>query len=165
MARNLRATLRAGAMNALPKRILISISAVVILLLALNLWLWPNQSLQQSATSFGLMRNGYKATFDLLSEMHLPVARSFRRISMMPVNQTMWFVAPSFLEAASPNAHDDAHEVVEWASRGGTAVIFGEDGSDWAELGLKREIETPDKDGGGDKAEADAGGRYMDQRD
>ena len=51
----------------------------------------------------------------------------------------MWFVAPSFLDADKPSAHDDAHEVVEWASRGGTAVIFGEPGSNWKVLGLMRE--------------------------
>ena len=147
-------------MNAIPKRILISIGVVVILLLALNLWLWPNQSLQQSATSFGIMRDGYKAAFDLLSEMQLPVARSFRRIKTMPTNQTVWFVAPSFLDAASPHAHDDAHEVVEWASRGGTAVIFGEDASNWAALGLTREVETPEKDDK-DKDDGKDEGRYL----
>ena len=36
-------------MNSIPKRILISSGAVVSLLLALNLWLWPNQALQQFA--------------------------------------------------------------------------------------------------------------------
>ena len=154
-------------MNAIPKRILISIGAVVILLLALNLWLWPNQSLQQSPTSFGVMRDGYKAAFDLLSEMHLPVARSFRRINTMPANQTVWFVAPSFLDAANPHAHDDAHQVVEWASRGGTAVIFGEDGGSWTELGLTREVETPDKDDKDDKDTDDKKdeGRYLVQSD
>ena len=54
-------------MNSIPKRILIPSSALIVLLLALNLWLWPNQALQQSPTSFGIMRDGYKAAFDLLS--------------------------------------------------------------------------------------------------
>jgi hypothetical protein len=107
--------------------------------------LWPNQALQQSSTSFGVMRNGYKAAFDLLSEMHLPVTRSYRRAKLMAANQTVWFVSPSFLIADKPNAHDDAHEVVEWASRGGTAVIFGEDGSNWEVLGLTREVEKGEK--------------------
>jgi hypothetical protein len=132
-------------MNTVPKRILISSGVAVALLLALNLWLWPNQALQQSATSFGVMRNGYKAAFDLLSEMHLPVTRSYRRAKQMPANQTVWFVSPSFLIADKPNAHDDAHEVVEWASRGGTAVIFGEDGSNWEVLGLTREAQKDEK--------------------
>jgi hypothetical protein len=136
MAHGLRATFLAGAMNSIPKRLLVSSGAVLLLLLGLNFWLWPNQALQKSPTSFGIMRDGYKAAFDLLSEMQFPVMRSYRRPKLMPADQTVWFVAPSFLISDKPNAHDDAHEVVEWASRGGTAVIFGEKGSNWKVLGL-----------------------------
>ena len=74
-------------MNSIPKRILISSGAVIFLLLVLNLWLWPNQALQQSPTSFGIMRDGYKAAFDLLSEMHFPVLRSYRRPKLLPINR------------------------------------------------------------------------------
>ena len=89
-------------MNAIPKRILVSSGAAVVLLLALNLWLWPNQALQQSSTSFGVMRNGYKAAFDLLSEMHLPVTRSYRRAKLMRADQTVWFVSPSEARMVRP---------------------------------------------------------------
>ncbi len=41
-------------MNSIPKGILISSGAVLVLLLGLNLWLWPNQALQKSPTSFGV---------------------------------------------------------------------------------------------------------------
>jgi hypothetical protein len=129
-------------MNSIPKRILISAGALIALLLALNLWLSPNQELQQSASSFGIMRDGYKATFDLLIEMNFPVTRSYRRPKLLPPNQTVWFVSPSFLEADKPSAHDDAHEVIEWASRGGTAVIFGEPGVNWKLIGLLRKSEA-----------------------
>ena len=128
-------------MNSIPKRILISSGALIALLLALNLWLWPNQELQQSPTSFGIMRDGYKATFDLLSELNFPVTRSYRRPKLLASKQTVWFVAPSFLEADKPSAHDAAHEVIEWASRGGTAVIFGDAGANWEVLGLMRKTE------------------------
>ena len=128
-------------MNSVPKRILISSVAVLLLLLGLNLWLWPNQSLQRSPTSFGIMRDGYKAAFDLLSEMHFTVMRSYRRPKLMPTDQTVWFVSPSFLDDEKSSAHDAAHEVVEWASRGGTALIFGGPASDWTMLGLTREVE------------------------
>jgi hypothetical protein len=87
------------------------------------------------------MRDGYKAAFDLLSEMHFPVTRSYRRPRLTPTGQILWFVAPSFLIADKPSAHEDAHEVVEWASRGGTALIFGDATSNWSVLGLTREIE------------------------
>ncbi len=141
MALGIRAALLAGEMKSLPKRMLISSVAVLLLLLGLNLWLWPNQSLQRSATSFGIMRDGYKAAFDLLSEMHFPVTRSFRRPKLTPTTQTVWFIAPSFLDTDRASAHDAADEVVEWVSRGGTAVVFGEPDSDWETLGLSRELE------------------------
>jgi len=128
-------------MNSIPKRILVSSSAVLLLLLALNLWLWPNQALQNSPTSFGIMRDGYKAAFDLLSEMHFPVTRSYRRPNLTPANQTVWFVAPSFLDPEKASAYADADEVVQWATSGGTAVVFGEPTSNWKTLGLKREVE------------------------
>jgi hypothetical protein len=127
--------------NSIPKRILISAGALIALLLALNLWLWPNQELQQSATSFGIMRDGYKATFDLLTELNFPVTRSYRRPKLLAPGGTIWFVSPSFLDADKPSAHDDAHEVIEWASRGGTAVIFGEPGVNWKLIGLLRKTE------------------------
>ncbi|HVN28632.1 MAG TPA: DUF4350 domain-containing protein, partial [Candidatus Binataceae bacterium] len=129
-------------MNPIPKRILIPTGALVVLLLALNFWLQPNEALQQSPTSFGIMRDGYKAAFDLLSEMDFPVTRSYRRPNLIPPTQTVWFVAPSFLYADKPSAHDDAHEVIEWAMRGGTAVIFGESGSNWKVLGTRFETES-----------------------
>ncbi len=128
-------------MNSVPKRVLLSFGAALLLLLGLNLWLWPNQALQNSPTSFGIMRDGYQAAFDLLNELHFPVKRSYRRPKLMPTDETVWFVAPSFLDADRPHAHDDAHEVAEWATRGGTAVIFGAPGSDWKMLGLTRQTE------------------------
>ena len=131
-------------MNPVPKRILVSSGALILLLLAINLWLRPNQALQTSPTSFGLMRDGYKAAFDLLNEMHLPVTRSFHRPNLMPTNQTVWLVAPSFLIADKPGAEDDAHELTQWVERGGTAVVFGEPGSNWIALGITHEGEKSD---------------------
>ena len=126
-------------MNSVPRRIIISAGAVLAVLLSLNLWLWPNQALQNSATSFGIKRDGYKAAFDLLSELHFPVARSFRHPRLAPVGQTFWFVAPSFLDHEKTSAYADADEVMEWAKRGGTAVIFGAPDANWKVIGLNRE--------------------------
>ncbi len=131
-------------MNPVPKRILIPSGVLVLLLLAINLWLRPNQALQMSPTSFGIMRGGYKAAYDLLTEMHLPVTRSFHRPRLMPTNQTVWYVAPSFLIADKPGAEDDAHELTQWVEGGGTAVVFGEGGSNWIALGITREAEKDD---------------------
>ena len=139
-------------MNSVPKRLLISSGVGLLLLLGINLWLWPNQGLQLSPTSFGIMRYGYKAAFDLLTEMHLPVTRSYRRPNLTPTSQTVWYVSPSFLEADKPSAKEAADEVMEWATRGGTAMIFGDSSSDWTPIGLDREVEKiQDKD---DKDEA-----------
>jgi hypothetical protein len=139
MALGIRAAFLAGEMNSVPKRILISVGVLVLVLLGVNLYLWPNQALQQSPTSFGVMREGYKAAFDLLSEMHFPVTRSYRRAKLTPTDQVLWFVSPSFLIADKPGASDEAHQVVEWASRGGTAVVFGGPDSTWKVLGLARD--------------------------
>jgi len=135
-------------MTAIPKRILFSVAALVALLLMLNLWLWPNQQLQQSPTSFGVMRDGYKAAFDLLTEMHLPVARSFRRPKLLAAHQTVWFVSPSFLIPEKAGAEDDAREVTEWVARGGIAVVFGDSYSNWQALGLKRKVENSEHEEG-----------------
>jgi hypothetical protein len=138
-------------MNSIPKGILISSGAVLVLLLGLNLWLWPNQALQKSPTSFGVMRDGYQAAYDLLAEMNFPVTRSYRRPKLAAINQTLWFVSPSFLDDDKPSAHDAAHEVVQWASRGGTAVIFGDPASNWKVLGLTREVEKAEDKGDSDE--------------
>lgn len=133
-------------MNSIPKRILVSSAAVLLLLLGANIWLWPNQGRQRSPTTFGVMRDGYKAAFDLLSEMHVPVTRSYRRPKLMATNQTVWFVSPSFLIADKPGAEDDANELTQWVERGGTAVVFGEAASNWKALGLSREVEMSEED-------------------
>ena len=151
-------------MTAIPKRILFSIAALAMSLLALNLWLWPNQQLEQSPTSFGVMRDGYKAAFDLLAEMKLPVARSFRRPNLLTAHQTVWFVSPSFLIPEKPNVAEDARELTNWVERGGTAVVFGNDGSDWSAIGIKREVEQgAHQDGERVLVKRDVGvGRWLD---
>ena len=58
--------------------------AVLLVLLGINLWLWPNTDLQLSTTSFGVGGEGYKAAYDLLSELGLPVSRSYAALSQVP---------------------------------------------------------------------------------
>lgn len=133
-------------MNSIPKRILISSGAAILALLALNLWIGWNKALDQSPTSFGVMRDGYKAAYDLLTELHYPVTRSFRRAKLLPSGQTLWFVVPSFLGEDKPTATEDAGEILDWVSRGGSAVIFGDAGADWGTLGLTRGTEKGEQE-------------------
>ncbi len=41
--------------------------------------------------------------------------------------------------------------MVQWASRGGTAVIFGDPASNWKVLGLTREVEKAEDKGDSDE--------------
>jgi hypothetical protein len=132
-------------MNAISKRGLLSIGAVLILLLCVNLWLTPNNELRRSPTSFGVLPTGYKAAYDLLSELHFPIARSFLRPNQLPAHRTVWFVAPSFLNPAQPGAGDDARELLKWIRSGGTAVVFGERESEWKRLEISPEASEPDE--------------------
>jgi hypothetical protein len=114
--------------------------ATLVVLLAINLWLWPNPSLQRSTTSFGVGREGYKAAYDLLSELGLPVTRSYLRISQVSKTQPLWMVMPSFLTPAQAHVDTDVNQVnlLKWVRSGGTVVVFGGLGSSWEKLGIKR---------------------------
>lgn len=127
-------------MNRLPRSVLISAGAALVMLLAINLWLEPNPSLQLSPTSFGVMPAGYKAAYDLLSELGFPVARSYLPPARVPTGRPLWFVSPSFLEADAEHADEDANALMDWIRLGGTAVVFGGVGSAWKRLELKRTV-------------------------
>ena len=112
--------------------------AVLALLLGINLWFWPDTELQLSTTSFGVGAQGYKAAYDLLSELGLPVTRSYARLSRVPAKQPLWLVSPSFLdpEPEKPDVDPDGPALLKWIRTGGTAVVFGEPGSTWKKLGI-----------------------------
>jgi hypothetical protein len=114
--------------------------AVLLVLLGINLWLWPNTDLQLSTTSFGVGTDGYKAAYDLLSELGLPVTRSYVAVSQVPRSRPLWLVSPSFLDAGQKDSDvdPDAPALLKWVDSGGTAVVFGEPGSVWEKLGIKR---------------------------
>ncbi len=123
-------------MSGVPRSVLVSAGATLLILLAINLWIAPNRSLQLSPTSFGVMPGGYKAAHDLLSELGFPVARSYLPSARVPVDRALWLVSPSFLEADARHADEDANALTDWIHAGGTAVVFGGRGAKWKRLGL-----------------------------
>jgi hypothetical protein len=122
------------------RRYPVIVVAVLLVLLGINLWLWPNADLQLSTTSFGVGADGYKAAYDLLSELGLPVTRSYVAVNQMPENRPLWLVSPSLLDAGQKDSEvdPDAQALMKWVASGGTAVVFGEPGSVWKKLGIKR---------------------------
>src|ERR1700691_1440771 len=84
-------------MTQLPKRTLFSIAALALLLFCVNLRMERDSSLDYSRTSFGLAADGYKAAYDLLTELHFPVTRSYARSWRVPHNRVLWFIVPDFL--------------------------------------------------------------------
>jgi uncharacterized protein DUF4350 len=134
----LRTAFGCAAMTGVSRRVVFLTAAAAALLLGVNLWLWPNYSLQTSPTSFGVNDNGYKAAFLLLSEIGLPVSRSYVTPEKIPAHSTVWFVAPSFLEPDGPAGDENAKAVVQWVRAGATAVVFGNARSEWKRLGVAR---------------------------
>ncbi len=106
------------------------------MLLGLNFWLRPNNS----ATSLGVNRDGYKAAYQLLNELGFPVTRSYLSPGRTPTNQTLWLVLPNFLNPDSRDGRGEAHRFLRWVKSGGTGVVFGAPGSEWKRLGVKRRV-------------------------
>jgi hypothetical protein len=123
-------------MNTLPRRGLISAGVVLIILTGVNLWMRPDFELQLSPTSFGVGPAGYKAAFDLASELGVPVMRSYVSPKQQPLNRQIWMVSPSLLDTDSAGGDTDARELLDWVRSGGTAVVFGGTGNQWKRLGI-----------------------------
>lgn len=116
---------------------------LLALLLAVDLWLAPNLALDRSPTSFGVVSAGYKAAFELLSELGFAPDRSYLPPAPGADHQASmrarWFVSPGFLVPDKTGGAAEASDVLRWIRAGGTAVIFGAPDSDWTRLGLDRE--------------------------
>jgi hypothetical protein len=121
-------------MNTLSRRGLISAGVVLAILTGVNLWMRPDFELQPSPTSFGAGPDGYKAAFDLASELSVPVMRSYVSPKQQPLNRQIWMVSPSLLGTDSAGGDTDAHQLLEWVRSGGTAVVFGGTGNRWKRL-------------------------------
>jgi hypothetical protein len=116
---------------------------LLALLLAVDLWLAPNLALDRSPTSFGVASAGYKAAFELLTELGFVPERSYlppgARADHQLSKRARWFVSPGFLAPDKTAAAAEASDVLRWIRDGGTAVVFGAPDSDWTRLGLHRE--------------------------
>jgi hypothetical protein len=144
MAFHLRAALRAGDMNSLSRRTIVSLVAAVLLLLGLNLWMAPKVALRESPTSFGVERQGYKAAYDLLLELGVPVSRSYVRPGAIPADRSLWLVSPSFLNGDLRDDDATGGGLLRWVRAGGTAVVFGDPESDWKRLNIERGVGVSD---------------------
>ncbi len=120
----------------MPRRIVVSVIAALLLICLLNLWLAPAASLKQSKTSFGVGPYGYKASYDLLTELGFNVARSHMPPRDVAHSRTVWYVSPDFLEPFKNQGKAEATEVLKWIRAGGTAVVLGGIESDWKRLGI-----------------------------
>jgi hypothetical protein len=127
-------------MNALSRRRIVSLVAAVLLLLGLNLWMAPKVALRESPTSFGVERQGYKAAYDLLLELGVPVRRSYVRPDAILAKGSLWLVSPSFLNSDLRDDDAAGGALLQWVRAGGTAVVFGDPESDWKRLDIKRGI-------------------------
>jgi hypothetical protein len=120
----------------MPRRVVVSVIAALLLIFMLNLWLMPAASLKQSETSFGMGPYGYKAAYDLLTELGLNVMRSHLPPWDVSHSRTEWYVSPDFLEPFKNQGGAEANEVLKWIRAGGTAIILGGIESDWTRLGI-----------------------------
>jgi hypothetical protein len=121
-------------MTQLPRHMLFLAGAVFLTLFAINLWLRPDFELQLSPTSYGVAPNGYKAAFDLASELGLPVTRSYLAPRQQPLTKTILLISPSLLDPDSNSGDSKAHELLDWVRSGGTAIVFGAKNSNWKRL-------------------------------
>jgi hypothetical protein len=101
-------------MIGLSRRALILAGVVVVVLTCVNLWLQPNFELQFSPTSFGAGPSGYKAAFDLATELGLPVTRSYINPKQQSPARQLWMVSPSLLEKESSGGEADARDLLQW---------------------------------------------------
>lgn len=125
-------------MTHIPRRVIVMAALAGALLLTVNIWLWPNYNLQVSRTSFGIYSDGYKAGYLLLSELGLRVSRSYLAPGKVAAGRMLWLVSPFFLDPHDPSGDSEAKELVESVRSGRTAIVFGDDQSDWKRLGIKR---------------------------
>jgi uncharacterized protein DUF4350 len=123
-----------------PKRALFSAAALALLLFCLNLSLERNNSLDASNTSFGVAGDGYKAAYDLLSELHFPVTRSYDRPDRVPHNRVLWFIVPDFLSPAEGASKADVNDLMAWIRAGGIAVMMGDPKSKWDQLDVEETV-------------------------
>jgi len=110
--------------------------AVFFGLVIVGLWRGdPDRDL--SATSFGWIPKGHRALYEFLSELRLPVARSYSSPGELPVQSTVWWIEPDHpCEEPAPEEQSTVHHrrmpelaldgagLKSWIAGGGTGVVF-----------------------------------------
>lgn len=131
-------------MTELSRRAIFLTAVAAAVLLAVNVWFWPNQALQNSPTTFGIGENGYKAAYLLLSEIGLPVGRSYVMPAENQSHETRWLLSPFFLDPMNKDGKKKAEALLQWIRAGGIAVVFGEPKAEWKRLGIARSTASSD---------------------
>lgn len=129
----------------IPRRVLYSILALMLVLLGINLWIERSTSLDSSATSLGVGVVGYEAAYELLLELHFPARRSYVRPVHVPHDRVLWMVMPDFLNPEAMLTDTDVNDLKEWIKAGGIAVVMGNVASQWERLDLDATAEAGDQ--------------------
>ena len=131
-------------MISLSRRILFLIAGLMLLLFCMNLWFQRGSSLANSDTSFGVGVDGYKAAYDLLHELGIPVTRSYLRPNHVAHDRTLWMIMPDFLSAQAMLTDSDVNDLKKWIRAGGVAVVMGDVTSHWERLDIKQSVAAVD---------------------
>jgi len=103
------------------------VSAVVAFAVLLLIGSFRNEDQRKTTPStFGTQPLGYRALFDLLTELGYPVERSYDPPDRLSTGRTVWWVEPSGVcrpdEAGPPRG--DVWPALRWVEGGGRAVVF-----------------------------------------
>jgi len=128
----------------IPRRILYLMLALMLLLLAINLWIERKTSLDNSETSLGVGVVGYKAAYQLLDELHFSATRSYVRPVHVPHDRALWMIVPDFLDPHAKPTDTDMNDLKEWIKAGGVAVVMGSVASQWERLDIDATAEAGD---------------------
>ena len=88
---------------------------------------------ESTTTSFGDTPNGYRAAYELLRRLPVPVSRSFSDPAAL-AKGTLWLVDPPALcgpgeRLATAGDYDADSSLAQWVRRGGNLVVFLDAGS------------------------------------
>jgi hypothetical protein len=105
-----------------------SAGALLVIALTLSILL-RGDPLEYSATSYGVLPQGFGALHDLLRDLGVPVERSFASAGRLAAGATVWWIEPHDACAllAGPKGKDGPRRAAglePWIRAGGTAVVF-----------------------------------------
>lgn len=100
-----------------------SVAALLAVLAALGL-LSHQPGRELTPTTFGVLPSAYGAMYDLLSQLDVPVRRSYAPAESLPTDAPVWWIASPLLCRAAPGKSTTPWEGLDWVQRGGTAIVF-----------------------------------------